>query len=261
LTAAQRLAAAGCVAPEAEARELLLDAPDADELESRLRRREAGEPLAWITERITFGGLVLHVAPGVYVPRVQSEELARRAAGMLPARGTAVDLCTGSGAVAAWVQHAVPDGFIVGVDVDPRSARCAARNAVRVVVGDLAASLHLAGAVDVVTAVAPYVPTGERHLLPSDVQRHEPVRALDGGDDGLRIVRRVVAHAATLLRAGGHLLVELGGVQDEVLAPDLARHGFTATESWHDDEGDLRGVHARRGPLAFASGHRRNCRP
>ncbi len=241
-----RLAAAGCIAPDDEARELLHDAPDAAALEARLARREAGEPLAWITGRTTFGGVVLHVAPGVYVPRAQSAEMARRAAVVLPARGVAVDLCTGSGAVAAWVQHAAPAALVVGVDVDPVAARCAAINGGRVVVGDLAAPLHLDGVVDVVTAVAPYVPTDERHLLPADVQRHEPVRALDGGDDGLAVVRRVVAQSATLLCTGGHLLLELGGTQDRALAPDLERHGFSSVEPWRDDDGDLRGMHARR---------------
>jgi len=191
---------------------------------------------------------VLHVAQGVYVPRVQSEELARRAAAALPAHGTAVDLCTGSGAVGAWMQHARPDAFVVGVDVDPIAGSCAARNGVRAVVGDLAAPLHLLGAVDVVTAVAPYVPTGERRLLPADVQRHEPAHALDGGDDGLTVVRHVVAHAAALLRGGGHLLLEVGGTQDAMLAPDLARHGFAPAEPWCDDDHDLRGVHVRRVP-------------
>jgi len=246
LTVAQRLAAAGCVAPDDEARELLHDAPDDAELETRLRRREAGEPLAWITGRMRFGGLELHVEPAVYVPRVQSEELARRAAAVLPACGTAVDLCTGSGAVAAWMQHAVPHAFVMGVDVDPISARCAARNRVLVVVGDLAAPLHVGGAVDVVTAVAPYVPTDECRLLPTDVQRHEPAHALDGGDDGLTVVRRVVAHAATILRDGGHLLLELGGDQDHAVAPDLVRHGYSEAEPWHDDDRDLRGLIARR---------------
>jgi release factor glutamine methyltransferase len=241
-----RLAAAGCVAPEDEASELLRDAPDDAELEDRLRRREAGEPLPWIVGRAQFGDLELHIEPGVYVPRAQSLELAQRAAEVLPARGRAVDLCTGSGAVAAWLQRACPDAFVVGVDVDVRAARCASRNGVRAVVVDLAAPLHAAGVINVVTAVAPYVPSGERRLLPADVQRHEPALALDGGDDGLVVVRRVVEDAVRLLRPGGHVLVELGGAQDDALAPDLARHGFASVESWHDDDGDLRGLIARR---------------
>jgi release factor glutamine methyltransferase len=246
-----RLARAGCVAPGDEARELLGDAPGVDELESRLRRREAGEPLAWITGRTRFRDLTLHVAPGVYVPRAQSEELARRAAAALPEGGVALDLCTGCGAVAAWLQHAVPGAVVVGIDVDPVAARCAAGNGVRALVGDLAAPIHAPHAVDVVVAVAPYVPSDERRLLPADVQRHEPARALDGGDDGLVVVRRVVAAAAGLLRPGGQLLLELGGDQDRVLAPDLDRHGFDGYELWHDDDGDLRGVVAH---LASARG-------
>jgi release factor glutamine methyltransferase len=243
---AARLAAAGCVAPREEARELLYDGPDAAALGARIRRREEGEPLAWIVGRARFAGLTVHVEPGVYVPRPQTEELARRAAMLLPARGVAVDVCTGSGAVAAWVQHARPGTLVVAVDIDPAAARCAARNRVRVVVGDLAAPLHAPGSVDVVTAVAPYVPTGDRRLLPADVQRHEPQLALDGGDDGLAVVRRVVRHAASLLRPGGHLLVELGGAQDSALAADLDRAGFGELEPWHDDDGDLRGLVARR---------------
>jgi release factor glutamine methyltransferase len=239
---AARLAAAGCVASDDEARELLRDAPDDDTLDARVRRREAGEPLAWIVGRSEFAGLRVHVTRGVYVPRRQTEELARRAAELLPARGVAIDLCTGSGAVAAWIKHAVPDASVVGVDIDPVAVACAARNRVRAVVGDLAAPFHAAGAIDVVTAVAPYVPTADRALLPSDVQRYEPVQALDGGDDGLCVVRRIVEEAAGLLRAGGHLLLELGGDQDAALAPDVASRGFTDVATWHDDDGDLRGL-------------------
>lgn len=225
---------------------LVLDAPGAAELEARVRRRESGEPLAWIVGRVEFAGMTLAIGPGIYVPRRQTEELAHRAIARLPSRGTAVDLCTGSGAVAAAMQQARPDALVVGVDIDPVAVGCAVRNGVVAVVGDLAASLHLPGAVDVVTAVAPYVPTADRAVLPSDVQRYEPRLALDGGDDGLAVVQRVVAHAARLLRPGGHVLLELGGTQDELLAADLARHGFSGVESWHDEDRDLRGVVARR---------------
>jgi release factor glutamine methyltransferase len=211
-----------------------------------VQRREAGEPLAWITGRTRFCGLTLAMDPGVYVPRAQTEALARRAAGVLPAHGTALDLCTGSGAVAAWLAHVRPGAFVVGVDRDPRAARCAGRNGVRALVGDLADAVRAPGSIHVVTAVAPYVPTGALPLLPVDVQRHEPALALDGGDDGLAVVRGVVAHAAALLRPGGHLVLELGGEQDVTLRPDLARHGFVGAESWRDDDGDLRGLVAVR---------------
>lgn len=239
----RRLAAAGCVAAAEEAAELVAAAPDDGTLEGWLVRREGGEPLAWITGTTRFCGRPLHVAPGVYVPRAQTEELARRAAAVLPPHGRAVDLCTGVGAVAAHLRAEVPTADVVGVDVDRRAAACARRNGVPVVVADLAAALH--AEVDVVTAVAPYVPTRQLSLLPADVQRHEPRLALDGGGDGLDVVRRVVAAAARLLRPGGALLVEVGGDQDDGLAPALER-SFDRATPWLDDEGDLRGLVARR---------------
>jgi release factor glutamine methyltransferase len=249
----RRLAAAGCVAASEEAEELVAAAPDLDTLEGWLAQREAGVPLAWITGGLLFAGHRLTIDPGVYVPRAQSEELARRAAAMLASRVgaapngepvRAADLCTGAGAIAAHLAAAVPEAIVVGVDVDGRAARCAHHNGVFVVVGDVGAPLR-AGVFDLVTAVAPYVPRHALALLPSDVQRYEPRLALDGGDDGLIIVRRAVEDAARLLRAGGWLLLEVGGEQDEALAPALAQAGFVGLESWCDEEGDLRGVAAR----------------
>ncbi|HUY23252.1 MAG TPA: HemK family protein methyltransferase [Acidimicrobiales bacterium] len=239
-----RLVAAGCVAADEEAEELLGTAPDAATLEAWLRRREDGEPLAWITGSLRFCGRALHVVPGVYVPRIQSEELARRAAAVLPPEGRAVDLCTGAGAVAAHLAAQAPAATVIGTDIDIRAAACARRNGVRAVVADLDRPLG-GGRFDVVTAVAPYVPTGEMRLLPRDVQRHEPRAALDGGEDGLDLVRRVVGAAARLLRGGGWLLVEVGGAQDEALRPTLSTAGFGRAEAWWDEDGELRGLAAR----------------
>ena len=243
-----RLAAAGCVAADEEAVELLAaTGGDGPALEAALRRRVAGEPLAWITGTVRFCGHDVRVDPGVYVPRPQTEELAGRAADLLRSLGAgarAVDLCTGAGAVAIHCMAAVPAVLVVGVDCDPRAARCARRNGVRTVVGDLGASLA-ARCADVVTAVSPYVPTAALAYLPADVQRHEPRTALDGGADGLDVVRRVVADAARLLRPGGWLLAELGADQDVLLHPFLEEHGFGTVTPWRDGEGDLRGVSAR----------------
>ncbi|MCU1463842.1 MAG: methyltransferase [Acidimicrobiales bacterium] len=194
---------------------------------------------------VEFGGRTLHVAPGVYVPRAQTEALARRAASLLPPHGRAVDLCTGAGAVAAHLMTEVPTARVIGIDIDRRAASCASRNGVATAVGDLAEPLRLDAVCDVVTAVAPYVPTGELRLLPADVQRHEPRVAHDGGADGLDLVRRVVAAARRLLRPGGWLLIEVGGDQDEALAPTLATTGFDRVTPWWDEDGDLRGIAAR----------------
>jgi release factor glutamine methyltransferase len=256
----QRLAAAGCVAAREEAAELRAAACDADALEAALRRRERGEPLAWITGTVVFCDRWLHVAPGTFVPRPQTEELARRAAALLPRSGRALDLCTGVGAVAAHLAVAVPGATVIGVDIDERAARAARRNGVAVIVGDLAEAVRpdaaFDAAFDLVTAVAPYVPADDLRLLPADVRDHEPRAALDGGHDGLDVVRRVVAAAASVLRPGGRLLVELGGDQDVRLAPTLAATGFDIVATWHDDHGDLRGLVAQ---LSAARGAARAC--
>lgn len=243
---AARLAAAGCVAPEEEAEELVAAAPDPAALESLLHRRERGEPLAWITGLVRFCGHPVRVDRGVYVPRPQTEELARRAAAALAGsrRRRAVDLCTGTGAVAVHLRESVPGATVAGVDIDGRAVRCARRNGVPAIRANLAAPLGT-GTVDVLTAVAPYVPTASIPLLPADVRDHEPRRALDGGPDGLHVVRRIVTSAARVLAPAGWLLLEIGGAQDQLLAPALDRAGFTSMDSWHDPEGDLRGLSAR----------------
>jgi release factor glutamine methyltransferase len=239
-----RLLVAGCLAAAEEAAEMLAAGPDAATLEAWLSRREQGEPLAWITGTIRFAGLSLDVAPGVYVPRIQSEELARRAAARLAHHGRAIDLCTGAGAVAAYLMAMVPTATVIGVDLDPQAAGCAQRNGVPTMVADLDDALRLDRGFDLVTAVAPYVPTGELQFLPADVQRYEPRVALDGGADGLDLVHRVIAAAGRLLRPGAWLLLELGGDQDEALVPTLTAAGFGQIAPWCDDDGDLRGLSA-----------------
>jgi release factor glutamine methyltransferase len=243
---AERLRAAGCVDAEAEADELMAVAPHPGELQAWIDRRARGEPLAWITGVTRFCGRAVAIDPGVYVPRVQTEELARRASELLSATaGRAADLCTGSGAVALHLLAEVPTANVVGVELDPRAARSARRNGVRTVLGDLDGSLRPV-AFDVVTAVAPYVPTDEIRLLPADVQRYEPRTALDGGEDGLDVVRRVVAAAARLLLPGGWLVTEVGGEQNRALAPTLLAAGFEPATPWFDEGGDLRGLVARK---------------
>jgi release factor glutamine methyltransferase len=242
---AARLAGIGCVAADEEADALLARSHDPAWLEAAIARRSDGEPLAWICGTHRFCGLDLRVDPGVYVPRIESEELARRAAALLPHGGRAADLCTGAGAVAAHLAAAVPDATVVGTELDPVAARCAAGNGVPVAIGSLDHPFR-SGAFDVVTCVAPYVPTGDLRYLATDVLRHEPRRALDGGHDGLDVVRDVVAGAGRLLRCDGWVVLALGGRQDRDLAPTLAAHGFEEASPWWDEDGDLRGLVARR---------------
>jgi release factor glutamine methyltransferase len=177
---------------------------------------------------------------------MQSEALARRAAALLPENGRAVDLCTGAGAIAAHLMATVPTAAVFGVDLDRQAAACAYRNGVPTLVADLDESLRADARMDVVTAVAPYVPTSGLRLLPADVQTYEPRLALDGGADGLDLVRRVIGAAGRLLRPGGWMLVEVGGDQDATMAPSLAAVGFETVTTWRDDDNDLRGLAAQR---------------
>jgi release factor glutamine methyltransferase len=133
---------------------------------------------------------------------------------------------------------------VIGTDVDVNAIRCARPNGVLAVRADLGTPLR-DEAFDIVTVVAPYVPTGEIAFLPADVRRYEPDVALDGGEDGLDVVRRASATAARLLKPDGWFLAEVGGNQGDVLERVLATLGSHQPGPWFDDEGDLRGIIAQ----------------
>ncbi len=242
------LAEAGCVAPSAEADEFIRAAgSDGAILERSLTRRIAGEPVAWITGSTMFCEETLRVAPGVYVPRPQTEALARRAAELLPSHGVAVDLCTGSGAIARVLAVSRPDARVVATELEPTAVACARSNGVIVFEGSLDDPVprDLEGRVDVLTAVVPYVPTDELRLLPSDVLLYEPPLALDGGIDGTALLREVARRSPRWLRPGGRLLLELGGDQLGIVGPLLRDLGFDAVEKMRDADNDVRAVCAR----------------
>jgi release factor glutamine methyltransferase len=210
----------------------------------------SGEPLAWITGGVRFCDVDIAVDPGVYVPRWQSGPLARRAAERLPADGKAIDLCTGAGAIAATLMVARPNALVVASDIDERAVACAARNGVSVYRGDLFEPLprSFEGRTDVVAGVVPYVPTPALTLLPRDTLTFESPLSYDGGDDGTEILRRVVVDGVRFLRRGGALLLELGGEQADALGDDLDRCGYVETSVLVDEDGDVRGLEATRGP-------------
>jgi release factor glutamine methyltransferase len=237
------------VAADEEALELLAAAAgDHARLEDLVARRCQGEPLAWLTGSVTFCGERIVVKPGVYVPRWQSEPLALEAANRLPTDGIAVDLCTGAGALAVVIMRRKPRAQVFATESDPTAVDCARANGVNVIFGDLTAGLvaTLAGTVDVVCAVVPYVPTQEMHLLPRDVMTYEPRHALDGGPQGTEFLLRAIAEAAPLLRPRGWLLLEIGGAQGDALASAFEANGYDDVTLAYDDEGDLRAVSARR---------------
>lgn len=246
-TLATLLSSAGFIAAEEEAKELLACAAgDVELLDSLVARRLTGEPLAWIIGRISFCGLEIRVDPSVYVPRPQSEPLARRAVERMPRNGTAIDLCTGSGVIARTLMSSHPGARVVASDLDERSVACATKNGVEVYAGDLFAPLPrtLEGRVDLVVGVVPYVPTPALPFLQRDTFAFESPLAYDGGRDGTEVLRRVLTDAPRFLRLGGALLLELGGEQAGALGDDLARLGYVDVSVLVDEDGDVRGIEA-----------------
>jgi release factor glutamine methyltransferase len=246
----QTLTDAGCVAASAEADELIRAASgDPDVLRDLVSRRTNGEPIAWLTGSITFCDIELFVAPGVYVPRLHTEPLARRAATLLPTAGIAVDICTGAGAIAAVLAVSVPTAHVLATELDDKAARCARRNGVEVFEGFLDDPLPraLEHRVDVLTAVVPYVRADSIRLLSRDVQAFEPRLALDGGVDGMDLLAEVARRSTAWLRPGGWLLLELGGDQAESMAPLLQGLGFEGLGVMADEDGDPRAICARLG--------------
>jgi release factor glutamine methyltransferase len=243
-----RLSRAGFIAAQDEAKELLARAAgDSHLLDSLVARRLTGEPLAWVTGSTSFCGIEIRVHPGVYVPRWQSEPLARRAVDFLPAAGVAIDLCTGSGAIARTLMVNRPGAQVVATEIDERAVASAAANGVEVYRGDLFDPLPrtLEGRVDVIVAVVPYVPTPELPLLQRDTFAFESALSYDGGPDGTDILRRVLRESPRFLRRGAALLLELGGNQAEELNGDLARLGYVDVSVLSDEDGDVRGIEAR----------------
>jgi len=223
------LRAAGCVYAEDEAR-LLVEA-DGD-LDALVARRVGGEPLEWILGWAWFGtedgdGLRVVVHPGVFVPRGRTIELALAARDLLPPGGTAVDLCCGSGAIGAYLLRVDPRATVIASDLDPVAVACARENLPGSVVleGDLFSPLpeDLRGHVDVVVANTPYVPSNQVALMPPEARDHEPLHTLDGGPDGLMLLRRIAAESTNWLRPGGSVLIEISESQY-----DVARESFEA---------------------------------
>jgi release factor glutamine methyltransferase len=225
-----RLRAAGCVFAEDEARLLIAQARTPGELEAMVGRRAAGLPLEQVLGWAEFCGLRISVDPGVFVPRRRTEFLVRQAALLARPGDVIVDLCCGAGAIGAALAAAVDRAEVHAADIDPAAVRCARRNVPgQVYQGDLYEPLpsRLRGRVAIVVANVPYVPSGEIRLLPAEARAHEPLVALDGGPDGLGVLRRVAAGAPAWLRPGGHLLIETSQAQAPQAAQAFAASGLT----------------------------------
>lgn len=217
------LRAAGCVFAEEEADLLLAAAATPDELAVLVERRVAGLPLEHVLGWAEFKGRRIAVGPGVFVPRRRTEFLVERALALVPDARVVVDLCCGSGAVGAVLTAELRDAGrglgdveLHAADIDPAAVRHARRNLApyggHVHQGDLYDALpdSLRGRVGILAANVPYVPTADIGLLPPEARDHEPTAALDGGADGLDVLRRVAARAVEWLAPGGCLFAETG---------------------------------------------------
>jgi release factor glutamine methyltransferase len=210
---------------------LIAAARTSSDLAAMVERRVAGVPLEQVLGWAEFCGLRIVVDPGVFVPRRRSEFLVSEAAALAPPRTVVVDLCCGSGAVGVALAAAIGGVELHAVDIDPAAVRCARRNVAaggQVYEGDLYEPLPttLRGRVDVLVANAPYVPTEAVGLLPPEARIHEPRVALDGGPDGLDVLRRVIAAAPPWLAPGGHLLIETSEHQAPQIVETFARKGL-----------------------------------
>jgi release factor glutamine methyltransferase len=227
-----RLRAAGCVFAEDEARLLIAAARTPAELDVLVGRRVAGLPLEQVLGWAEFCGLRIIVAPGVFVPRRRTEFLVRQAVALARPGDVIVDLCCGAGAIGAALAATVEGVEVYAADIDPAAVCCARQNlpADRVYQGDLYAPLSavLRGRVAILAANVPYVPAREIELLPAEARAHEPRAALDGGADGLDVLRRVAIGAAAWLAPGGYLLSETSDRQASLAEAVVTAGGLAA---------------------------------
>mgnify|MGYP001050586862 CR=1 FL=1 len=215
------------------------DAEGTRRFDALVRRRAAGEPIAYITGTRDFWSLTLEVTPATLIPRPETELLVELALDRLPAGGSVVDLGTGSGAIALAIAKERPDATVVAVDVSAAALDVALRNARRLglervefVQGDWFAPLN-GRRFNLVISNPPYIEADDRHLGEGDL-RFEPASALASGADGLDDIRRIASGADAHLLPGGAVLIEHGWNQGEAVRRILREAGlvdeFTARD-------------------------------
>ena len=218
-----------------------------------VRRRARREPVAYITGEREFWSLGLRVDRRVLIPRPETEVLVERCLPRMGAAGVLLDLGTGSGAVALALLSERPGWRAVGVDASAGALEVARENARRLGLGERAEFLEgdlyepVAGRrFDLIVSNPPYVPSAELDRLEPEVCRYEPRRALDGGPDGLSVIRRIVAGAAEHLADGGLLALEIGAGQGPAVRALIEGAGLGRVEILPDHAGRDRVAAARR---------------
>lgn len=260
--ASERLAIGGVASPHYDAEELLsyvldvsrsrlglvtvVSADQERRFGELVARRAAREPLQHLTGRAPFRHLELQVGPGVFIPRPETEVVAGWAIDTLRRLGSpavVVDLCTGSGAIAASIADEVPTATVYAIELDPDAHAWAERNlagsTVMLALGDAATAFpELDGTADLVIGNPPYIPLEAYDGVEQEVRDHDPALALWSGADGLDAIRVLEGAGRRLLRPGGFVVVEHADVQGES-APSI----FAASGYWTEvrDHADLAG--------------------
>ncbi len=222
--------------------ERTLDAGQTLAFEVLVRRRCAGEPIAYITGQREFWSLDLEVTPDTLIPRPETELLVEHALALIPpaARWRVADLGTGSGAVAAALARERPGCRILATDRSARALAVASRNFRRIGLHNVESrrgswwkAFARRERLDLVASNPPYLAAGDSHLRRGDLRR-EPRGALDGGADGTQALRGIAAGARRHLKRGGWLLLEHGMAQGPAVRALMRRHGFVAVTSFRD---------------------------
>jgi release factor glutamine methyltransferase len=231
-----------------------LTADQADRLADFTRRRLSHEPVARILGEREFWGLPFRLSPETLVPRPDTETLVETALDLLPNRNAPleiVDFGTGSGCILVALLHELPNATGLGVDLSPGALRTARLNARANGVGERShfAASHWADAVsgrfDLIASNPPYIASGVIPTLDEEVRGHDPLRALDGGPDGLAPYRILLGEARRLLKPGGLLVLEIGYDQAEDLKGLARDHGLDVSRVAHDLSGHARCVAIR----------------
>jgi len=253
-----------------------VDARAAASFRALVDRRAGHEPVQHILGFEEFCGLKIAVTPDVLIPRPETEGLVERALELLADRPGALvaDIGTGSGAIACALAAARADLEVLAVDQSLGALAVASDNVralglasrVRLLAGDLFGPLaSLADSLDMVVANPPYCPSGVIPTLPAEVERFEPRMALDGGPDGMRVLRRIIAEAPRFLRPGAWLLMEIGEEQAGPLASLMAAEGFSSIGARRDLRDVERYIEGRWGegaasaPRSAAAAQRTGC--
>jgi release factor glutamine methyltransferase len=217
----------------------LLSEDEAARLDALLRRRLAGEPIAYIVGRREFFGLDFEVGEAVLIPRPDTELIVELAIERLPQQGRLLDMGTGSGAIAVAVAHARPDAQVTALDVSEAALEVARRNAannrarVRFLHSDWFGALGGDERFALIASNPPYIAAGDEHLSQGDL-RFEPVGALTDHADGLSALRTIVAGSPAHLVPGGWLLMEHGYDQAASVRALLEAGGYAEAQSWRD---------------------------